>query len=452
MASDVLELTGANFDQALKDNKVMIVKFYAPWCGHCKSLAPIWEEVATDLKDEGIAVAKVDVTIEEGLGQRYQIQGFPTLKFFKNGKESADYKGARTADAITAFLKKKSGAPFTVVNSFEEAEQILADEKYGVVVGHFAALAGDAFEDFAAIADGDEAIKYLVISDAASAEACELTQSGAVFVLDKDGKKHHFSEDLDLEDDLASFVKQNAYPQTMELNPDLFQVLMPGNIIIVSAFDTKGEGAEEHTAMVTEVVKNFPVKQMITDSNKWGNALVRMGVVSGEVYPTFVAFDGRGERKAPISWHEDVAVDKEGFQQWVSNVIDGTQTPWMKSEPIPESNNGPVKVIVQKQWQELVGDNTKDVLVEFYAPWCGHCKNLAPIYESLGEHFVNDDNIVISKMDATANYVDPLLSVQGFPTIKFFPAGAKNDVVSYEGDRTLEDLIEFVNTNRNSQA
>ena len=58
LASDVLTLTNDNFDQALADNSVIMVKFYAPWCGHCKSLAPVWEEIATDLKEKGIAIAK----------------------------------------------------------------------------------------------------------------------------------------------------------------------------------------------------------------------------------------------------------------------------------------------------------------------------------------------------------------------------------------------------------
>jgi len=58
---------------------------------------------------------------------------------------------------------------------------------------------------------------------------------------------------------------------------------------------------------------------------------------------------------------------------------------------------------------------------------------------------------VIAKMDATANYVDPSYQVQGFPTIKFFPAGEKKDILTYEGTRTFEDIVEFVNANRNSK-
>lgn len=64
-----------------------------------------------------------------------------------------------------------------------------------------------------------------------------------------------------------------------------------------------------------------------------------------------------------------------------------------------------MKVVVGKNFREVVLDNDKDVLVEFYAPWCGHCKKLAPIYEELAEKLAHNTNIVIAKCDATANEV-----------------------------------------------
>merc|ERR550517_2055173 len=82
-------------------------------------------------------------------------------------------------------------------------------------------------------------------------------------------------------------------------------------------------------------------------------------------------------------------------------------------------------------------DASKDVLVEFYAPWCGHCKKLAPIWDELGEKFKDHDDIVIAKMDSTQNEVKAV-KVKGFPTIKLFKMGDNT------GDRTLDSFVTFL--------
>ncbi|KAG6575787.1 hypothetical protein SDJN03_26426, partial [Cucurbita argyrosperma subsp. sororia] len=104
-----------------------------------------------------------------------------------------------------------------------------------------------------------------------------------------------------------------------------------------------------------------------------------------------------------------------------------------------------VVVLSPDNFNEIVLDSSKDVLVEFYAPWCGHCKNLAPIYEKVAAAFKLENDVVIANLDAD-KYKDlaEKYGISGFPTLKFFPKGNK-DGEDYDGGRDVGDFVNFIN-------
>ncbi|CAD6506076.1 BgTH12-07007 [Blumeria graminis f. sp. triticale] len=111
-SSAVLDLIPKNFDEVIFSGKPALVEFFAPWCGHCKALAPVWEELAQDFAfaKESIIVAKVDADAEKSLGKRFKIQGFPSIRFFDGKTENPEeYTGNRDLESLTEYITKKTG-------------------------------------------------------------------------------------------------------------------------------------------------------------------------------------------------------------------------------------------------------------------------------------------------------------------------------------------------------
>jgi len=138
-ASAVLDLIPKNFDKIVHDSgKPALVEFFAPWCGHCKKLAPIYEELAQSFQfaSEKVSIGKVDADEHKSLGSKYGIQGFPTLKWFDGkGGDPETYSSGRDLESLQAFITEKTGVKPKKKGAIPSEVVMLDDKSFSEKIG-----------------------------------------------------------------------------------------------------------------------------------------------------------------------------------------------------------------------------------------------------------------------------------------------------------------------------
>jgi len=138
-SSAVIDLIPSNFDKiVLKSGKPVLVEFFAPWCGHCKSLAPVYEELAQafSFASDKVTIAKMDADEHKSEASKYGVQGFPTLKFFDGKSDKPeDYNGGRDLESLSAFITEKTGIRRKGVMKEPSNVQMLTDSSFDKEIG-----------------------------------------------------------------------------------------------------------------------------------------------------------------------------------------------------------------------------------------------------------------------------------------------------------------------------
>jgi len=435
---------------------VALAEFFAPWCGHCKRLAPEYEKAATALKQEDLPVAliKVDCTVNTETCSKHGVSGYPTLKIFRNGKDS-EYKGPRKTDGIVSYMKKQVGPAAKIVHTEAELQALLKKDpnvQY-VVAGFFQSAAAsqlqtsfsmlsNSYRDdyvFAKITDHPELnAKYSVDEEG----------EGLVVFLFGEAKKYEGSS---RRSDVEDFIKENSTPLIGVMNSENGEVYSKKRLPIGKVFmkvEIASVGSKHlkyYTNRLAKIAEEYKgqIQLVLADKTSLKSEAEHFNiqddefafVISDSVKNTAHRYDAPDEAKIG-------KFDPAGYKEFVEEFLKGDAPKYVKSQRAPK-NHGSVTTVVGTTFEDIVLDDEKDVMIEFYAPWCGHCKSLEPKYKEVGDKFKGNDNVVIAKMDATANDWDrSTFEVKGYPTIFFKPAGKKASL--YEGPREITDILNYI--------
>ncbi|XP_075072911.1 protein disulfide-isomerase [Mixophyes fleayi] len=447
--NDVLVLTKATFEKALETHPFVLVEFYAPWCGHCKALVPEYEKAAKTLKEEGsnIRLAKVDATEEAELAQEFGVRGYPTIKFFKNGDKSSpkEYSAGREAADIVNWLKKRTG-PAAATLDDEVAVAGVVDSSEVAVIGFFKDVESDLAKAFLQAAEAVDDVPFGITSSDSAFSQYNVEKDGIVLFKKFDEGRNNYEGEATKEE-VLNFIKSNQLPLVIEFTEQTAPKIFGGEIKthLLLFLPKSATDYQDKLDNFKKAATSFKGKILFIfiDSDHTDNQrILEFFGLKKEECPAvrLITLEEEMTKYKPES--DDLSTDK--IKEFCNGFLEGKVKPHLMSQDVPDDwDKNPVKVLVGKNFEEVAFDEKKNVFVEFYAPWCGHCKQLAPIWDQLGEKFKDHENIIIAKTDSTANEIEAV-KIHSFPTLKFFPAGEGKNVIDYNGERTLEGFTKFL--------
>ena len=356
---------------------VAFLKFYAPWCGHCKALAPVWEDLGDAVHGESsILIGKVDVTQDSAVGHVFGVSGFPTLLLVANG-QVIKFTGQRTLPAMEAFVRGGYEAALGEAKPFPALPQPVptADP-----------TAPSAVVDATSLSPSE-------------LDATLLSSSGGAFVKFYAPWCGHCKAMASAWEDVAAAVKADG-------------------VTVAEVDATVNSAAAKRFG-----VAGYPTLVFVKDGQVWtykggrsAAALVQYvrnapPAGGGSAYP--VAPESASRRAAGASGETGAVVDLTDatFEHLTQAATGATTGPWF---------------------------------VKFYAPWCGHCKSMAPAWEDLATAIGSTVNV--AQVDCTAHRSTcRRFGVKSFPTLLFVDRGS---VWEYEGERTAEPMQQWVEGGR----
>ncbi|XP_051637020.1 protein disulfide-isomerase A2 [Manacus candei] len=448
---NVLVLHEHNFARALSEHQLLLVEFYAPWCGHCQQLAPAYTQAATELRNESspARLGKVDAMAQTALANEFNITSYPTLKLFRNGNRThpLPYTGLMDTRGIVRWMQRRAGPSATLLHDTDTANAFASSQDL-VVIGFFKDLKGQAAQAFYDVAAEMVDMPFGVAEAAELFQAYGLSADTVCLFKKFDERQTNFPVDpekgLDT-DELTRLLRVHSLRLVTEFNSEtsnqIFGAKIPHHMLLFLNKSSSEQLSLQDGFKAAAGTFRGEVLFVVVDVNGYGADVLSFFGMTPADAPTLRLVKMENNRKYQM---EQDSFSDTAIRTFIQAVLDGKVKPHLLSAEPPEDwDTRPVKVLVGKTFEQVAFDETKNVFVKFYAPWCSHCQAMAPAWEELGERYKDHEDIVIAEMDATANELDNI-TIHGFPTLHYFPAGPGRKMVEYKSTRDVETFSKFL--------
>ncbi|XP_078274523.1 protein disulfide-isomerase-like [Rhinoraja longicauda] len=448
----ILVITKQTLDQALSENNVLLLLFHAPLSGASHELLIEFEAAAEQLKKENNAAAlgKVDVPTQKELVQEFHVHDYPTLKYFVNGDRSSPQNctGVRTDSSIVTWLKRRTGVSADPLTSLAHLDSF-TDSGDVVVIGFFKDLQGGDTQTFYEAAKDIPDLPFGVTDKVEHFAKYNITRDTVALFRKFEERRIDYppADGHGMQKNpLVKFIKVNALQSVTEYNH-------------VSSRRTFDVGIDSHLLLFTgKAVQQFDAmyEAFHTTAAHFKGQIIFILVDSdenrnGRIREFFQIRDLDVPAVRMINITESVTyrmqrhtVTAPAVADFCRTYLNGKAKPQQPSEELPDDwNTHPVKVLVGRNFEEVVFNATKDVLVLFCAPWSERCKDILSLWEQLGTKYAAVASLVIAKIDITANTVDSVI-VEQFPSVKYFPADRERKILHYTAAHTLQAWSQFL--------
>ncbi|QDZ18049.1 protein disulfide-isomerase [Chloropicon primus] len=461
---DELHLGVDNFDEEIGKHEISAVFFYAPWCGHCKNAKPEWAEAAKRLAEDNIPlfVVNADEADNRPLAQRVGLSGFPSIYIFRKSvglDKPTTYEGGRTADAFVANIKSYSGPASEYLEQADESLISPKREDYDhtkvTVIAFVDKKDSDHAKTFESAVDQIRTDgSYYHTENYAIAKAIhgdlEVKPNTILLFRHFDGEVVK-SKTIGTVDEILSFIEAN-YAAPFITFTDMSQsvasrVYSPNNAfnVFVHAAESKKDEVKAWASKLPERLAETIGSTVVFDAKGENSRLQGFFGFNPSIEVSLGVVNLQNSKKKFVL---EESADLEKALKFVEDVKAGKVKPYVKSAPIPTGEpEDNVKVVVGDTFEKEVLGSGKNVFFKIYAPWCGHCKAMAPAYKDLADALEEDKEVVVAKLDGTENDVlDERFDARGYPALFFMNSEGK--VEAYKGGRTFDDMLKYIEDNK----
>lgn len=440
----VLQLKKGTFNRALRKHKQLLVHFYTPLTAEGHRVSAAFEGAAAELQGSEVKLAVVDVTKEKDLAKELNVTGQPTIRLYLSGDKynPVACPVPQTSASILTWLKRRAGSADDLITDFNQSEA----SGDVTVVGFFKELNHEYVQVFYAAAIELPDINFALTQNSEAISKYGLAHDVVLLLKKSQLIRAYKMVPQTSKEELIVFITVYQMDPVTEYNGQTANQILSSPVLNHALLFVRKSSADftEIFSAFNSVAEAFRLKILFVlvnvDEPRNGRLMEYFRVRD---------FEAPLIRLVNLTNHVTYqllsdSLNVETIERFCQSYLEGNAKPRMQSEPIPEGwDEKPVKELVGMTLEQVAFHPNNTVFVLFYLPYSQESQALFPLWEELAEAVKERQDVIIARIDASANDIN--LSTQGtYPSLCLFPALYAERMVIYTGNRKLKDLVKFV--------